>query len=390
MSFGVILAAGESNELFPEELTECLTEVRVEQSLDEPARFGIRFQEDLQDGEPSLMKKPQLQAEQLVTVVAPAGDGTVCLVRGPITEVKCSITLGGPGSWVEIRGQDRRVELDRECFRHAWSGRASDAATAILAGYRFLPDVEATTKVYSPLSGTLNQRATDLQFVRRIGRLNNLHFWLSYECQLNGLDPLRQRLKVLETAHLKPSPPRPNGGAAVLPVAGTPDREIPLLPSNDLTLRVNVGPEAPGRAACQNVTAFDLDVDVERPNSFDGTALNDRDLKEDRPAADDPQDSLSGRKLAAVTDKPRKLCITSAGDASEVQPKAEAALTDAGWYINATASTTAYMLGGLLAPHDVIEVEGLGSDHSGPYQIKSVTHVINAADHHMDLGLRRR
>jgi len=385
MSFGVLLASGDGNELFPEELTDCLIEVRVEQSLDEPAHFGIRFQEDLKDGQPSLMAKPQLQAEELVTIVAPAGDGTACLVRGPITEVKCSFTLGGQGSSVEVRGQDRRVELDRQCFRHAWSGRASDAATAILAGYRFLPDVEATTKVYSPLTGTLNQRATDLGFVRRIGRLNNLHFWIGYECKLNGLDPLRRKLKVVETAHLKPSPPRPSGAAAALPID-----KIPLVPSNDLVLRVNVGPESPGRAACQNVTAFDLDVDVERPNSFDGTALNDRDLNEDKTAADDPQASLSGRALADVSGQRRQICITSAGDASELQPKAEAALTDAGWYIRATASTTAYMLGGVLAPHDVIEVQGLGSDHSGPYQVQSVTHVINAADHHMDLELRRR
>jgi hypothetical protein len=37
----------------------------------------------------------------------------------------------------------------------------------------------------------------------------------------------------------------------------------------------------------------------------------------------------------------------------------------------------------------VVEVEGLGSAHSGPYQIKAVTHVINAAEHFMDLVLRR-
>ena len=69
--------------------------------------------------------------------------------------------------------------------------------------------------------------------------------------------------------------------------------------------------------------------------------------------------------------------------------KAEAALTEAGWFVDATASTTAHMLGGVLLPHDVVEVEGLGQEHSGPYQVKAVTHVINAADHFMDIQLRR-
>jgi hypothetical protein len=47
------------------------------------------------------------------------------------------------------------------------------------------------------------------------------------------------------------------------------------------------------------------------------------------------------------------------------------------------------MLGGVLLPHDVIAVEGLGNDHGGDYQVRAVTHVINAADHFMDLKLRR-
>ena len=34
-------------------------------------------------------------------------------------------------------------------------------------------------------------------------------------------------------------------------------------------------------------------------------------------------------------------------------------------------------------------VDGLGPQHSGAYQVKAVTHVINAADHFMDLELRR-
>jgi len=46
------------------------------------------------------------------------------------------------------------------------------------------------------------------------------------------------------------------------------------------------------------------------------------------------------------------------------------------------------MLGAVLKPHDVVPVEGIGSELSGPYQVTSVTHVINAADHFMDIKLR--
>ena len=141
---------------------------------------------------------------------------------------------------------------------------------------------------------------------------------------------------------------------------------------------------------CRNVTAFDLDINAEQPNQFTGTAINERDLKEDKTSATDPQPSIrQGGQTLADCQAQRDVCVTTAGNQTEMQNRAESALTAAGWYVNATASTTAFMLGEVLAPHDVIEVEGLGETHSGPYQVESATHVINAADHFMDLKLRR-
>ena len=160
--------------------------------------------------------------------------------------------------------------------------------------------------------------------------------------------------------------------------------DIPLLPSVDASLRVNVEP-----SHCQTVTAFRLRVDVERPNGFEGFALGDRDGRTNRPAADDRQPALGGGDgLGSVTGEDRLTYITSPGDSEELQPRAEAMLTEAGWFVHAEASTTAHMLGSVLEPHDVVPVEGLDARHVGPYQVAGATHVINAADHFMDLELR--
>jgi hypothetical protein len=150
-------------------------------------------------------------------------------------------------------------------------------------------------------------------------------------------------------------------------------------------LRVNVEKEQ-----CQNVTAFNMAMNFERPSQFKGTAVNDRAGKEQRTSAEDrqPPQARRGKRLADCNPD-RMLCITTAGNEEELQYKAESALTEAGWFIDTTASTTAHMLGGVLVPHDEVEVQGLGPDHSGLYQVKAVTHVINAADHFMDLQLRR-
>jgi len=382
MSFGAVLTSGDQNELLPSDLMDSVTEVRVEQYLDRPTEFAVRFQEDLSDGEPRVSGSPEVRTERMFAIAVPVADGVLCLVRGPITDSRYSMQLGGPGSWFEIRGRDRRVEMDRQCFRHAWEGRASEAAETVLSSYGFQTEVQQTTRQYSARDGTLNQRGTDLAFVNRIARLNNLVLWLAYDCRLNGLDPARGRLQVQEKAYLRASPPRP----ADSPSAASSPAQVPLAPTTELRLRVNVD-----SSRCQNVTSFDMDMSVERPNRYEGSALDDRDVREDATSLEDSQPPVrsDGQRLRDLTGRSRQVCVTSPGTLEELRPRAEAAVTEAGWFLNATASTTAHMLGGVLMPHAVIQVDGLGRRHSGAYQVAAVTHVVTAADHRIDLGLRR-
>ncbi len=381
MGLGVIIASGEENELLADGLFDCITEVRVEQTLEQPVHFAIRFQEDLEDGEPRVRQALELQAEQILTIAVETEDEIKCLVRGPITETKASTTLGGPGSWYEVRGQDRRVEMSRVCARRAWIGRASEVAESILSSHAFTPETQETTRVFEEDTGTLNQRATDLDFVKRLARINNLCFWISYECRSGGLNPLAgNSLTVEEFANFTSSPPRPEGGLN-LPVP-----QIPLVASTNVTFRVNV---EPGR--CQNVTSFDLNVDSERAFQFSGSAVDDRTVRSETIASQDTQPSIfvGGDPLPSIAPSERSACLTVAGNQEELQTRSEAALTDAGWFVTASAKTTAHLLAGIVQPHDVVPVEGLGTRDSGDYQVSAVTHIINAADHHMEVQLRR-
>ena len=380
MTIGVIVAAGEGNELFSDALLGCIAEVRVEQFLDKPTEFGIRFEEDIAGGQPRLLRSAELQAGKMITIAAPAVDGFKCLVRGPVTDANSTIKLGGAGSSFDIRGQDRRVELDRRVTQLVWEGRGSDCATAILAHYGFEPRVENTTRVYDERTGTLNQQGTDLAFLRRIMKRNNLCFWLTYRCELSGLDLFRRRLRVAEIANFRSSPDR--GAKKTLAAANVLKLAGDAIP----TLRVNVDP-----SQCQNVSNFEIDTSAERPTAHTGNALSQRDVEIRRTSTVDVQPTIDtdGLGLSTVGPKNRQIFVSSPGDDQELAPRAQAALTDAGWFQTAKASTTAHMLGGVLAPHDVIRVEGLGARHGGAYQVKSVTHVINGADHKMDIRLRR-
>ena len=381
MGLGAIIAFGEENELLASDLFDCITEVRVEQTLDAPIHFAIRFQEDLEDGEPRVRQAPELQAEQILTIAVETEDEIKCLVRGPITETKASTTLGGPGSWYEVRGQDRRVEMSRVCFQRAWIGRASEVAESILSSHAFTPETQETTRVYEENTGTLNQRASDLDFVKQLARTNNLSFWISYKAESGGLNPLAAgSLTVEEIANFTSSPPRPEGGLDL------PLPSIPLVASTSVALRVNVEAEQ-----CQNVTSFDLNVDSERAAQFNGSAVDDRSVQKETTAAQDTQPPIfqGGDPLPSVASAERTVCLTVAGNQEELQTRSEAALTDAGWFVTASVTTTAHLLAGILQPHDIVPVEGLGTRDSGDYQVSSVTHIINAADHHMEVQLRR-
>jgi hypothetical protein len=381
MGLGVIIASGEENNLLACEFIDCITEVRVEQTLEDPIHFAIRFQEDIEDGEPRVRQAPELQAEQIITIAVQTEDGIKCLVRGPITETKGSTMLGGPGSFYEVRGQDRRVEMSRVCPRRAWIGRASEVAESILSSYAFTPETQETVRVYEENTGTLNQSVSDLDFIKGLAKKNNLCFWISYECPSGGLNPLAaDSLAIEEIANFTSSPPRPEGSLDL------PLPQIPLVASTSVVFRVNV---EPGR--CQNVTSFDIDSDSERPSQFNGSAVDDRSIRAETTSAEDRQPPIfvGGEPLPSIAPSERSLCLTVAGNQEELQTRSDAALTDAGWFVNASAKTTAHLLNGIVQPHDVVPVEGLGRKDSGDYQVSAVTHVINAADHQMDVQLRR-
>ena len=169
MGFGAIIGIGENNAPLDEDLAGCIVEARVEQKLDEPIQFALRFLDDLEDGRLRHANDDRLAIDTIVSVMVEVGNALACLVRGPIVEHKSEMVIGGPGSWFEIHGLDRRDLLDRICVQATWTGRASDAAHQILGQAFDELDVEDTTRVYEEARETLNPRATDLDLVRRVG-----------------------------------------------------------------------------------------------------------------------------------------------------------------------------------------------------------------------------
>ena len=103
MSYGFTVTSGDSNTPLSSDLMEAITEVRIEQELSKATKFGIRFEDDLCDGKPKALSAKSFKPDTIISVLVPeeidpkqANKSLICLVRGPITQLKSSAVLGGP------------------------------------------------------------------------------------------------------------------------------------------------------------------------------------------------------------------------------------------------------------------------------------------------------
>lgn len=378
MGYGFAITRGDKNEKLADGLMKAVAEIRVEETLSGPASFAVRFEEDICEGMPATLSAKEIMPGEMLAVLVPdENDQATCLVRGPITKVKASAVTGGPGSWVETHGLDRRIEMDRKSIDASWTGPGTDIATKVLEDYKFKPDVLADQSVqFSEKTKTFNQCFPDLKLMDALAKQLAYEFWLTYETEAKGAG-----YKITETARFRPSPDfkAPKGAApSIEMINGKGAAKV-------LKLDVPAG-------KCRNISTFDLEVDVERATLALIAGIDGRTgKKEEKKETDKCEcvDKGADTKVEEFGKVARTMRIVGAGSAEERGGAAKALLAAEAWFITAKASTSVRLLPGLLRPHDIVRVEGHGFAHSGNYQVSKVVHVINAWGHLMDLTLRR-
>ena len=186
--------------------------------------------------------------------------------------------------------------------------------------------------------------------MQQLARRNGFLFWLS--CDEFGL----------ETAHFK----RP-----------------PLDEVGDAELIINLD--------SSNLSQLDIEWDVERPTSVESLQL-DLNMKNNivGSASATPQTLLGDRGLADITGDTRSLYLTApADDAGDLLARSEGALIESDWFIRATCQASFPVLRHPVRAHDVVNLRGAGSRHSGHYFVSAVRHVIEHASHRMEIELLR-
>lgn len=325
--------------------------VEVYERMGETTTFAIRLAVSSVDADLSWLADTRLSPGSTLVVKVPTKDGEQCLVKGPVTGQQVHLVQGGSGSWVDVFGADSSITMDRKTQAQGWAEVAdSDVVTSILGNYGLVPDVSATDARATENTHGIVQRDTDLRFVRRLARRNGCLFWVTADP--NGV----------QTAHFK----RP-------PLDGTPGTALVINQEG------------------ANVQALDLRWDAERPTAFASAQLDLAGLAElDGTASRTPQTLLGAKGLQDITgDERTGLLVAPGDDGAAVRARAEGALIEADWFIQATGETTLAAYGGLLRAHTVVELKGAGSRHSGRYFVAGVRHLIDSTGHRMVFELVR-
>ncbi len=346
MGLGITIGAGR----IPDpDLTQRATQVLVEERLGMPTRFTIVFPLDIENSDLPLLADQRIGPGAEVLIVGP--DGQACLVHGVVHAHRIALVTGGEGSSLEVIGTDMSIKMDRESKIVQWPNPSdSEAAALVMAQNQLVPDVAPTTARHLITQNTLIQRSSDLQFIHMLAKRNGFLFWVTSD--VLGID----------TGHFK----RPA-------LSGSPAQTLSIKNTE---------------AA---ISSLEINWDIERPTSaaaFGVDASNKAPLK--ATAAQSPLEPLGAKPLSVIAPEPRKaIPSAAANDAGGLTARAEAELTEDGWFITAQCKTTPEGAGGIVRAHTIVQIDGAGTLHSGNYLVGAVTHRVGPAAHVMDLTLLR-
>ncbi len=325
--------------------------VEVHQRMGETTKYRIRYDIDIDQGDFPDLIDSRIDAGCELAVIAPLSGSNNYLVKGPVTGQHVYFQHGGGGSYLEVEGADTSIKMARESQAVIWSDLTdSDAVSQILGSYGYTPDVDSTQAGHEEDKHTLVQRASDLDFVRRLARRNGFLFWV--DCDETGT----------ETAHFR----RPNlGGKSVL------------------NLDINI--------SSNNLGTLDLMWDVERSTSVIAAQLNLNDKTSISGAVSaSPLPPLGSQSLSDITGDTRSAHLHApVDDAGDLTARGEGALIEDAWFIRATGQTSVNALGDIVRANTIVNLRGVGTRHSGNYYVASVRHTIDPSAHHMEFELVR-
>jgi phage protein D len=325
--------------------------VEVYERMGETTMYSVFYPEDINNGDMIWSADSRIDQGSVLAILAGANNSSQCLAKGPVYGHQLHFVHGGKSSTIEVKGADTGITMDREFKSAVWNDVSdSDVVATILNNYGLSPDVYVTSSQHLEAKHSLVQQQTDLGFIRMLARRNGCIFNITSDASGN------------ETAHFQ----RPQlDGASLL----------------DLSINVTQ----------PTIENFNVTWNVENPTSITASQLDlntKNTISGNLPVT--PQTILAAKKLSDITGDTRSIQVAApADDAGEMHARSEGALIEADWFIRATCTTSLSVLGSVVRSGTLVNIAGAGSRHSGKYLVYAVKHIIDGADHMMEIELVR-
>ncbi|MEU6726448.1 contractile injection system protein, VgrG/Pvc8 family [Nonomuraea wenchangensis] len=273
------------------------------------------------------------------------------LILGYVTHLRPEFGAEPDTCVLHVWGLDASVLMDRVDRLRAWPNKSdSDIATEVLRSYGLTPRVTGTDVVHDERVSTIIQRETDMRLLRRLALRNG------FACYVDG-----------DTVHFGP------------PMLD--ERPQPVL-------AVQFGEQT-------NVERFCLEVNGLTPVRV-AMVQTDRRTGEvlTVEARAGRQRALGARTADAMLAPGMDPGLVQVGQTVTTgEPEMTAlcqGLHDRGeWFVTGEGELSGNRYDGVLVPHALVTVKGVGATHSGLYQVTHVTHSFTRAGYRQRFKVRR-
>lgn len=341
-------------------ISTAISSIEVEENADLPGAVLLKLAVSrTSDGDLDWPGDSRLAPFVNVAVVAtPEGESDQCIFDGFILSQRLHVETGITSSALEVWGQDASWLMNMEEKVREWVDVTdADVASSIFGDYGITPagaNSDDDSASHTEDRNSLMQRATDIGFLQMLARRDGKL------CRVACTDTPGNRVGYFAKPDLSADP-------------------VVTLQPND--------PQAPA------LGALDIDWDVTRPTSVGASQAT---FDDDDPAgvSGDADDSglspLDARGLADFTGKTMTVLLTTpVADAGELGMRARAMLRESEWFVRCEGEADVSRLHAVLRVGQIVEIDGIGTLHSGKYLVWSVRHTITGSAHRMRFRLVR-
>lgn len=338
------------------DLLEAIQEVQVENNSDMADAFRLRIAIGMTSGgEWTILEDDLFKPLTPVEIGVQVGTGLAQpLISGYVVSQNVNISNEPGQSFLEVVGIDATVLMNLEEKVKAWPNMAdSDIATAIFNDYGFVPRVDQTQPLRQEMDTTTMQRATDIQFLRRLAKRNG------FECYVEN-DPLLNK----DVGHFHKAQ-----------LEGTPQG----------SLSISFGETT-------NLTSFNVRYEMLRPTTAQASDVDISTKSTQNGKAQTVSASNLGQEglLDRISPRPVVL-ISKTGLATncELQALCQAVVDRSAWAVTAEGELNTTVYEGILRARRKINVRGAGRIYSGTYYVGKILHIFSSEGYTQRFELRR-